>query len=260
MELIDELLLMLFEVNNLELTIPKSIKAKQKMLRHLFNITQPGELPIEYYQKEAIYLKEEMKKKSITKIGEIKEELSEGIYIWQGDITTLEIDAIVNAANSEMLGCFIPHHGCIDNAIHSASGLRLRLECKRLMDIQGHEEPTGKAKITSGYSLPSKYVVHTVGPIVSGALSKEKEEQLRQCYMSCLNLCGDAEDIRNVAFCSISTGVFKFPKQRAAQIALETIKEYLMNRPFSLDKVLINVFSEEDYYVYKNTAENNYGN
>jgi len=260
MELIDELLVMLFEVNNIEATIPKSVDEKKHMLRHLFNITMPANLPSEYYQKEAIYLKEEMKKKSITKADDIKEQLSEGIYIWQGDITTLEIDAIVNAANSEMLGCFIPHHGCIDNAIHSASGLERRLECKRLMEIQGHEEPTGNAKVTSGYNLPSKYVIHTVGPIVSGALSKEKEDQLRQCYISCLNLCGDAEGIRRVAFCSISTGVFRFPKQRAAQIALQTIKEYLVNRPSSLDKVVINVFSEEDYHVYKNAAENDYGN
>ena len=171
------------------------------------------------------------------------------LILWQGDITRLSVDAIVNAANSALLGCFVPCHGCIDNAIHSAAGLQLRDACNRLMEQQGHPEPTGQAKLTAGYNLPARYVLHTVGPIVQGRVSRHDRELLASCYRSCLELAAE-HDLQSVAFCCISTGEFHFPNQEAAKIAVQTVKEFLQ-APTSIRKVIFNVFKDFDADVYR---------
>lgn len=173
------------------------------------------------------------------------------LRLWQGDITRLQVDAIVNAANSQMLGCFVPLHRCIDNAIHSAAGMQLREECASIMQAQGHEEPTGKAKITHGYNLPAKWVIHTVGPIVYGVYPTEEDCRLLcECYRSCLQLA-DEKGLSSLAFCCISTGEFHFPQDKAAEIAVATVRGYLASHPAcSLTAIVFNVFKESDYYLY----------
>ena len=173
--------------------------------------------------------------------------------MWQGDITTLAVDAIVNAANSQMLGCFVPCHGCIDNAIHSASGIQLRLECARIMAKQGFEEPTGRAKITEAYNLPCRYVLHTVGPIIYGKVTVESRRLLAECYRSCLELAA-AYELKSIAFCCISTGEFHFPNELAARIAIETVKEYRQTHHNPME-VVFNVFKDSDYEIYERLLE-----
>lgn len=170
------------------------------------------------------------------------------IRLWQGDITTLAADAIVNAANSQMLGCWAPGHHCIDNAIHTFAGVQLRLECARIMDAQGHEEPTGSAKITAAHNLPSKHVIHTVGPIANGRPTNQHRVQLSSCYKSCLDLARE-NGLSSIAFCCISTGVFGFPRQEAAQIAVETVRKWL-DRTSAQMTVVFNVFTDSDYDIY----------
>ena len=171
------------------------------------------------------------------------------IILWQGDITRLNADAIVNAANSALLGCFIPCHRCIDNAIHSAAGLQLRAECAALMERQGHSEKTGTAKITRGYNLPARHVIHTVGPIVSSALTDEHRELLASCYRSCLHLAAE-HGLRSIAFCCISTGEFHFPNKEAAEIAVREVRAFL-GRSTSIERVVFNVFKDEDRMIYE---------
>lgn len=173
---------------------------------------------------------------------------SQRLVLWQGDITRLDADAIVNAANSELLGCFRPGHNCIDNVIHSAAGLQLREECAEIMRRQGHEEPTGRAKITGGYNLPARYVLHTVGPIISGPLTEHDRELLTSCYRSCLALA-EEKGLKSVAFCCISTGVFRFPKAEAARIAIGTVREYLKSG--ALEKVVFCVHGGENLQIYQ---------
>lgn len=171
------------------------------------------------------------------------------LSLWQGDITRLRCDAIVNAANAALLGCFYPCHGCIDNAIHSAAGLELRAECARLMTEQGHAEPVGRAKITNGYNLPAKYVLHTVGPVISGSVTSKDREALAGCYRSCLELAGE-KGLKSVAFCCISTGEFHFPERAAAEIAVGTVTEFLEERS-SIQRVIFNVFKDKDRDIYR---------
>nr|MCR5023164.1 protein-ADP-ribose hydrolase [Lachnospiraceae bacterium] len=175
--------------------------------------------------------------------------IEDGIYLWQGDITTLRCDAIVNAANSGMTGCYQPCHNCIDNCIHTYAGIQLRNTCADIMEKQGHEEPTGQAKITSGFNLPCKYVLHTVGPIVSGSLTKEHEELLASCYRSCLELA-DKSGVKSIAFCCISTGVFMFPNKRAAEIAVQTVRDYRKLYGNGIE-VIFNVWKDIDYEIYR---------
>lgn len=169
--------------------------------------------------------------------------------MWQGDITTLKCDAIVNAANSQMTGCYIPHHRCIDNCIHTYAGMQLRYACYQIMEKQGKQEATGKAKITKAYNLPSRYILHTVGPIIYSTVTKKDEELLSSCYRSCLELA-DAYHLESIAFCCISTGEFHFPKEFATKIAIKTVKEYLKNET-SIKKVIFNVFKDEDRDIYE---------
>ena len=175
--------------------------------------------------------------------------MRKGIRLWQGDITRLAADAIVNAANSQMLGCFVPCHGCIDNAIHTAAGLQLRLECARIMGQQGREEPTGRAKITKAYNLPCRYGLHTVGPIIYGSVTAEDRQLLASCYRSCLELA-KRYDLENVAFCCISTGEFRFPNELAAEIAVSTAEEFLREEEGRME-VIFNVFKDKDYEIYR---------
>ena len=215
--------------------------------RYLMNIRLPNNISEEYLKIEDEYLQERLKNKIITNIEDIKP-IRDNLYLWQGDITTLNIDAVVNAANSSMLGCFIPLHKCIDNAIHSASGTRLRLCLNDIM--KGKSEESGKCIITKAFNLPSKYILHTVGPIIQNIVSKKDEEILYNCYKSCLETAKD-NNIKSIAFCCISTGEFKFPNKEASQIAINAVKDFLNNSKYDI-KILFNVFKDLDYELYYN--------
>ena len=227
--------------------IPQAEQEQKQLLRELFNIREPKIAHSEFLEIQDIYLKEEIQNKGITSVNDLTL-IYPGIYLWKGDITTLECDAIVNAANRQMLGCFCPNHGCIDNAIHTYAGVQLRLACDSIMKQQGHEEETGKAKITSGYNLPAKYILHTVGPIIQWEVTGKEEELLASCYRECLKLAADT-GAESVAFCCLSTGVFHFPQQRAAEIASETVKNYI-NEDSRIKKVIFNVFKDDDLRIY----------
>lgn len=228
--------------------IPTGEEEQKELLRALMNVRMPAPVPDEYLRIESEYLKAETASKGITRLGDLSP-IEPHIFLWQGDITTLECGAVVNAANSQLQGCFRPLHNCIDNCIHSAAGLELRNACARIMDEQGYDEPTGRAKLTPGFNLPAKYVIHTVGPIVEGSLTKQHEEQLASCYRSCLTLAGE-NGISSVAFCCISTGVFGFPQERAAEIAVETVRGYL-HKTNADTEVIFNVFKDRDRELYR---------
>ena len=231
-----------------KIEIPSDKLEQKRLLRSLFNIRMPKPVTEEFLMVQNAYLKEETRRKGITELSDL-EPVSKEIYLWRGDITTLKCDAIVNAANSEMLGCFCPNHGCIDNAIHTFAGVQLRLACRDLMKQQGHEEETGKAKITPAFNLPSRYVIHTVGPIVYGGLTKKDKDLLASCYRSCLELA-ERKGLKSIAFCCISTGEFHFPNDKAAQIAIETVKRYKEETQSEIE-VIFNVFKKLDYNIYK---------
>ncbi len=230
------------------INIPADEYNQKRLLRSLFNIRMPKETSEEFLRVQDEYLKEESKRKGITDIKDLQP-VQDGVYLWQGDITTLKCGAIVNAANSQMLGCFQPCHSCIDNAIHTFSGIQLRRECNRIMRVQGHNEPTGQAKITPAYNLPCNYVIHTVGPIVQGYLTEDDCELLKSCYLSCLKLA-EENGVESIAFCCISTGVFGFPQREAAKIAIDTVKEYKAATASNI-KVIFNVFKNEDLFIYR---------
>lgn len=237
---------------------PYDYEGKRRLLRSLMNVRFPMEISEEYVVMQDALLREEAEEKGIVEpedispIGELYPCTTiknvEKMSLWRGDITRLSVDAIVNAANSQLLGCFVPCHGCIDNVIHSAAGVELRNECAQIMELQGHEEPTGKAKITKGYNLPAKYVIHTVGPIVGMEVTKKQKEELKSCYVSCLKLA-EKNGLKSIAFCCISTGEFHFPNKLAAQIAVETVDQYLSGS--NLERVIFNVFKEEDEHIYR---------
>ena len=221
---------------------------QKKLLRSLMNIRMAAPISEAFLQTQDEYLKEEIKSKGITDLRELKP-VEEGIYLWQGDITTLRCDAIVNAANSGMTGCYQPCHNCIDNCIHTYAGIQLRNACAEIMEKQGDEEPTGRAKITPAFNLPCKYVLHTVGPIVQGHLTEEHEELLASCYRSCLELV-DKNEVKSIAFCCISTGVFMFPNERAAEIAVQTMRDYRREKNSGIE-VIFNVWKDVDYEIYR---------
>lgn len=228
--------------------IPRDKTGQKLLLRSLMNVRMPGAATQEFLEVQDAYLQEETARKGIVDLEDL-EPVEEGIYLWQGDITTLRCDAIVNAANSGMTGCYAPCHGCIDNCIHTFSGIQLRLACAELMKRQGHEEETGKAKITPAFNLPCRYVIHTVGPIISGRLREEDKELLASCYRSCLELA-DLHGIESIAFCCISTGEFHFPNDAAAQIAVRTVREF-MQKETGIKKVIFNVFKDLDKQIYE---------
>ena len=231
-----------------DISIPKGETEQKKLLRALFNVRLPLPIGDDFIRVQDEYLQEEIAQKGITSIDDL-EPVNPDVYLRQGDITTLRCDAVVNAANSGMTGCYIPNHRCIDNAIHTYAGVRLRLKCAEIMRKQGKSEEPGKAKITPAYNLPCKYILHTVGPIVTGKLTDRDCELLRSCYRSCLALA-DEYKLNSVAFCCISTGEFHFPNDKAAKIAIETVSEYkkLTNSEI---KVIFNVFKNSDYEIYR---------
>lgn len=231
-----------------DMEIPKNEQEQKYLLRSLFNIRMPKPISEEFLKIQDAYLKDETKKKGITDLADLKP-IERGLYLWQGDITTLRCDGIVNAANGQMLGCFCPCHGCIDNAIHTFSGVQLRAACADFMKKQGHEEQTGTAKITPAYNLPCKYVLHTVGPIVAGRLREKDKQLLASCYRSCLALA-DQNGLKSIAFCCISTGEFHFPNDIAAQVAVRTVKDYIQKKHSEI-KVIFNVFKKTDYEIYR---------
>ena len=231
-----------------DMNIPAEPESQRQLLRGLMNIRMPRRIGADFLKMQDEYLQSETVAKGITDIADLTP-IQQGLYLWQGDITTLKCDAIVNAANSGMTGCYIPNHRCIDNAIHTFAGVELRLACEELMEQQGYPEPTGQAKITPAFNLPCRYVLHTVGPIISSRVTKEDKELLASCYRSCLELAAE-NGLESVAFCCISTGEFHFPNEQAAQIAVETVKQF-MNRKISVKKVIFNVFKDLDKAIYE---------
>ena len=244
--LIDELLCESPQYKNM--VIPENLTEQKRLLRSLMNIRRAKKIGDDFLRVQDEYLQEETAAKGVTDLADLSP-VQEGIYLWQGDITTLRCDAIVNAANSGMTGCYVPCHGCIDNCIHTYAGVQLRLECARLMMAQGHEEETGKAKITSAYNLPCKYVLHTVGPIIRDRVTETDRELLASCYRSCLELA-QQNGIKSIAFCCISTGEFRFPNDQAAEIAVRTVKEYQEKTGDDIE-VIFNVFKNVDYKIYR---------
>ena len=230
--------------------IPALQDHRWRLLRSLMNVRPPMPATKEFLQIQDAYLRQMTAEKGIVDAASLPSSAKdERLILWQGDITTLQCDAIVNAANSQMLGCFSPCHGCIDNIIHTIAGVQLRLACHEIMQAQGHEEPTGQAKITPGFNLPAKYVLHTVGPIINGEVTAEDEALLASCYRCCLDLAAK-NGLRSVAFCCISTGVFRFPPERAAEIAFQTVKEYL-RQDATIRRVVVTVFKDSDLAIYQ---------
>ena len=230
------------------IAIPTDTNSQRQLLRGLMNLRRPARIGTEFLQMQDAYLQDETAAKGITDAADLTP-IQPGLYLWQGDITTLKCDAIVNAANSGMTGCYIPNHRCIDNAIHTYAGVELRLACEELMERQGYPEPTGQAKITPAFNLPCRYVLHTVGPIIHGRVSRQDEKLLASCYRSCLELAAE-NGLESVAFCCISTGEFHFPNERAAEIAVRTVKEFLQKQN-SVKKVIFNVFKDLDKTIYE---------
>ena len=228
--------------------MPGTLSEQRRLLRGLLNVRPPKPVSAEFLEIQDAYLQERLKERGITPVTDITP-MRPGLSVWQGDITTLAADAIVNAANSQMLGCFAPCHGCIDNAIHTYAGVQLRLECAEIMRRQGHAEETGQAKLTKAYNLPCRYVLHTVGPVVHGAVTKRDRALLESCYRACLELALE-NGLRSVAFCCISTGEFHFPNEDAARIAVRTVQSFRAQHP-DAPEVIFNVFQDKDDAIYR---------
>lgn len=238
-----------------DLRTPKDTIGKRRILRSLMNIRMPRKMDPAVLAVQDAYLQERIRENGIVELADIPE-IRDGISIWQGDITRLAVDAIVNAANSQMLGCFVPMHTCIDNCIHTFAGVQLRAECSRKMNElrtrygRDYEQPTAVPILTDAYNLPAQKVIHIVGPIVEYRLTKDLEEKLADCYRNTLDMCLE-NGLRTVAFCCISTGVFRFPNKRAAEIAVQTVTEWLSEHEGQMDRVIFNVFKDEDKEYYE---------
>lgn len=247
-----------------ELQIPANMEGKQRILRSLMNIRMPKKMEPSVIEVQDDYLQERNREKGIVGIAEIptiqnqgsRRKYAEMLSVWQGDITRLAADAIVNAANSQMLGCFIPMHTCIDNCIHTYAGIQLRAECNEKMNRlkrrygYDYEQPTAEPMLTDGYNLPAKKIIHVVGPVVENRLTKKLEQDLANCYRNTLDLCRE-NGLRSVAFCCISTGVFRFPNDRAAHIAVRTVSDWLDEYPTGMERIIFNVFKEKDKEYYE---------
>ncbi len=238
-----------------DLQTPGDMDGKKRILRSLMNIRMPKEMPGEVLEVQDDYLKARSEEKGIVGLPDIPV-IRDGLSIWQGDITRLAVDAIVNAANSQMLGCFVPMHTCIDNCIHTYAGIQLRAECNEKMNQfrmkygRNYEQPTAVPMLTDGFNLPAKKVVHIVGPIVNYKLTPSLEKDLADCYRNTLDTCAE-NGLKSVAFCCISTGVFHFPNKRAAQIAVQTVTEWMGEHPGMMERVIFNVFKDEDKKYYE---------
>ena len=230
------------------MSLPDDEYEQKRILRSLLNIRPPKRIEQEFLTIQNEYLQRELEQLGITDLESLKP-LKVDLYLWQGDITLLRCGAIVNAANSGMTGCYVPCHACIDNCIHTYAGIQLRLECSEIMEQQGYKEPTGRAKITKAYNLPCDYVLHTVGPIINGVVTRQDEQMIESCYRSCMELA-EKNDIQSIAFCCISTGVFHFPNQRAAEIAVDTVQKYKAETGSRM-MVIFNVFKDLDYEIYR---------
>jgi O-acetyl-ADP-ribose deacetylase (regulator of RNase III) len=230
--------------------IPRDIGEQKTLLRSLMNVRMAAPVSAEFEKIQDEYLREENTKRGIVSLSDLSP-IKEGdsIYLWRGDITRLKCGAIVNAANSGMTGCYQPCHNCIDNCIHTYSGVQLRNFCNDIMTKQGHPERTGLAKLTPAFNLPCDYVIHTVGPIVQGSLSEKHKALLESCYHSCMEVA-DKHNVKSIAFCCISTGVFMFPNDKAAEIAVKTVKKYKAESNSDI-AVIFNVFKEEDEKIYR---------
>lgn len=234
---------------------PTDTAGKKKLLRSLMNIRMPAPLPEEVIEVQDEYLSLRSKEIGVVRSSDIPV-IKGGISIWQGDITRLAVDAIVNAANSQMLGCFVPMHTCIDNCIHTFAGIQLRTECNRQMNLlrdkfgRDYEQPTAVPMLTDAYNLPARKVIHIVGPIVNGSLTPDREKDLADCYLNSLDMCA-SNGLKSVAFCCISTGVFCFPNDRACRIAVQTVTEWIDEHPGIIDRVIFNVFKDEDRRLYE---------
>ena len=239
----------LIQENKLEIELPTEQAQLFSLYRSLVNIREAKTATDKFIMIQNKMLKNEIKRKGIIDSSNFKKSMN----IWRGDITQLKVDAIVNAANNQMEGCFIPGHNCIDNAIHTFAGVQLRNECHQIMSKQRYLEPTGRAKITNAYNLPCRYIVHTVGPIVHNVLTDEKRFLLAECYRNCLKKA-EVYGLKSIAFCCISTGVFNFPKKEAAQIAINTVSTFLKGS--QIEKVIFNVFKEDDEMIYQQLLNN----
>ena len=229
---------------------PPDLTGQRRLLRSLMNVRPPMPLNREFLAAQDELLSAERDSKGVVDGAALPAVKGHSqIAVWKGDITRLKADAIVNAGNSALLGCFCPCHGCIDNAIHSAAGLQLREECNQIMRAQGRSEPAGRAKLTKGYNLPARYVLHTVGPIVQGRVAVRDREKLASCYRSCLQLAAE-HGLVSMAFCCISTGEFHFPNQEAAEIAVKAVTDFLRHDT-SIKRVIFNVFKDIDETVYR---------
>ena len=238
-----------------DLKTPKDTEGKRRILRSLMNIRMPRRMDESVLRVQDDYLKERIRENGVVELSDIPV-IRDGLSIWQGDITRLAVDAIVNAANSQMLGCFVPMHTCIDNCIHTFAGVQLREECSRQMNQlrerygRDYEQPTAVPMLTDAYNLPAKKVIHIVGPIVQYELTPELEKDLADCYRNTLDMCLD-NNLRSVAFCCISTGVFHFPNKRAAEIAVSIVDSWLSQHPGAMERVIFNVFKDEDKKYYE---------
>lgn len=226
----------------------KTEQEQERLFRSLVNIRPPMVISRDFLKVQDDFLQQRIKKIGIVSINDLIP-IKDNIYLWQGDITRLNVDAIVNAGNNALLGCFVPCHGCIDNAIHFVSGVQLRQECNEIMEKQGHKEKTGQAKITKAYNLPSKHIIHTVGPIIYDELTENDCKLLASCYEKSLKLAIE-NNLKSIAFCCISTGEFRFPNDKASEIAIKTVFDVL-NEIKSEIEVIFNVFKEEDYKLYE---------
>ena len=233
-----------------DVAVPAAEVEQRRLLRGLMNVRPPRAAGREFLRVQDDYLRQELAEEGVTGLDQLRPIDADGqLYLWQGDITRLRCGAIVNAANSGMTGCYVPCHACIDNCIHTYAGVQLRLDCARLMEAQGREEPTGRARLTRAYNLPCDYVLHTVGPIIQDRVRAENRLLLAGCYRSCLELA-EAHGVESIAFCCISTGEFHFPNEKAAEIAVETVENYLKENGYPI-KVIFNVFKDEDLIIYK---------
>ncbi|MDO5674210.1 MAG: protein-ADP-ribose hydrolase [bacterium] len=232
---------------------PTSAEQRRQLARALVNVRPPGAVSAAFLEAQDAFLQEELRQKGIVYPDEIAPRPAVPrlyrLSLWQGDITRLAVDGIVNAANAQLLGCFAPNHHCIDNAIHTAAGVQLRQACQAIMARQGHAEPVGQAKVTEGYNLPARYVIHTVGPQVEGRPTAGQEQELASCYRACLDAAA-AQGMRTLAFCCISTGVFGFPQARAAEIAVAAVCERLKDLS-QIERVIFNVFTDQDRDIYE---------
>ena len=231
-----------------DLRVPRDAMGQRKLLRSLLNVRAPGAIGDDFLAVQDDYLQQALAEDGVTRAEDLSP-VSGDLCLWQGDITRLQCGAIVNAANSGLTGCYLPCHACIDNCIHTYAGVQLRLDCAEIMEKQGHEEPTGQAKLTRAYNLPCSFVLHTVGPIVTGEPTKEDEQLLASCYRSCLSLA-EENGVKSIAFCCISTGVFHFPNERAAEIAIDTVRQYKSETGSEM-KVIFNVFKDLDKEIYE---------